>query len=69
MAAVPALIPVTYPEVVTLATPILLLLQLPPEFVFPRVCVVPWQNKDAPEMPANGLTVTTKTALHPVPRV
>jgi hypothetical protein len=60
MVTVPADTPVTMPEVLIVATLVLLLLQLPPDTVDVSVIVRVAQTDDGPEMvPAlgNGITV------------
>ena len=69
--AVPRLIPCTTPvEEPTVATNVLLLLQLPPFVPSLRVFDVPRQTLKLPLINnGKGFTVTTTVTLHPVPMV
>ena len=60
MVAVPFTTPDTTPELVIVATPVLLLLQLPPLVALVSVMVVPRHTVDAPDIAAgDGLMVST----------
>jgi len=64
---VPAVTPVTTPvEAFMVATPVVALLQVPPEVEFPRVVVNPAQTDRLPVMAAktgNGFTVTVAVTV------
>jgi hypothetical protein len=48
------------PLLVMVATPVLLLLHVPPVVALARTVVLPWQTFGVPEMiPGSGFTVTT----------
>ena len=57
--------PVTIPDVPTVATPVLVLLQVPPPVPSARFVVAPWHTVAVPVIAAIGLTVTTVFALQP----
>jgi hypothetical protein len=66
MVAVPALAPpVTIPDVPTVATPVFVLLQVPPVVASLNEVVAPWHTAAVPLMAVIGLTVTTVRALQP----
>ena len=57
----------TTPELLTVATPVLLLVQLPPVVALVSVIVVPIHTVDAPVMAAGvGLMVSTCVVWQPV---
>ena len=64
----PAVTPVTTPEVPTVATEVLLLVHVPPLTVLERVIVRPVQTLEEPEMvPAEGAAFTVTTILREQP--
>ncbi len=68
--APPVDIPVTTPLVFTLATAVLLLLQVPPEVVSARVIADPIHTAAPPVIaPGNGFTVIVLVLRQPVGRV
>jgi hypothetical protein len=58
--------PVTNPEVETVAIPVLLLLHVPPAVASNTDAVVPLHTKEVPVIGNIGFTVATIVALHPV---
>jgi hypothetical protein len=72
MIAVPTVTPVTTPDVLTVATDGLLLLQTPPGVMHVYVVEVPAQTDDAPITESTEgvpVTVTTAVLLQPVESV
>lgn len=71
MVAVPAAPPVTTPdEALTVAMPVLLLVQVPPLAELLRAVVCPWQTTRVPVIgPGIGLTVSTAVLKQPVGNV
>jgi hypothetical protein len=66
MEVVPALTPVTTPvDEPTVATPVALLLHVPPDVAFARVVVVPVHMLVFPVMGRRALMVTTAVMAHP----
>lgn len=64
----PAVTPVTMPDVPTVATAVLLLAHVPPLTVLERDVVRPVHTLDEPEMvPADGATLTVITILRKQP--
>jgi len=66
MMAVPALLPVTTPEVPTEAVPGLALDHVPPLIGCESVVVLPGQTFSVPVMGTGRLTVSTRVVLQPV---
>lgn len=68
MVVVPAVTPVTTPEVPIVATAVLLLAQVPPLTVLVREVVRPVHTLAEPEMvPADGAALTVTTVLRKQP--
>jgi len=65
MVAVPPCAPHTTPLMaLTVATKVLLLLQVPPRVVSAKVMACPWQTTEGPVMTEEVVTTTGRMALH-----
>jgi hypothetical protein len=64
--ATPAATPVTTPELLTVATVVVLLLHVPPDVASEKVVDEPAQMLPEPLMAASSLTVTTAVVVQPV---
>jgi hypothetical protein len=66
MVTLPEAIPATIPAEPTVATEVLLLLQVPPDVAVERATVPPEHTEDEPEIAeGSALTVSVATRTHP----